>query len=102
MERHLGRPLRPEEVVHHVNGDRSDNRIENLRIFEDNGTHLREHGLERWDTARAIALRADGWTFKDIGQILGAKPQTIYKRLKENGLVTAFVRKGAARERSLI
>lgn len=43
MERKLRRRLRPGEIVHHKNGNPSDNRLENLEVLSSNGEHLRRH-----------------------------------------------------------
>lgn len=40
MEQHLGRKLSPKEVVHHINHERTDNRIENLQLFASQRDHL--------------------------------------------------------------
>lgn len=52
VEADLGRYLTPDEVVHHKNGDPSDNRLENLEMFATNADHLRHE----------LAGRVPNWT----------------------------------------
>lgn len=57
MERFIGRYLAPNEVVHHINHDRKDNRIENL-VLMDKKEHMKMHMKERHEKRRNDLLTA--------------------------------------------
>lgn len=55
-EQHIGRPLSLNEDVHHINGVKTDNGIENLEVI-DHGRHTKLTNFKRW-AAIAKAVRS--------------------------------------------
>lgn len=59
MQDKLGRPLTADEVVHHLNGDHTDDHPENLQVMSQ-AEHVRLHRDEliaaRWPTTEAMAV----------------------------------------------
>lgn len=76
MERHIGRVLLATEHVHHINGDKTDNRIENLMVIEKSAHHS-QHVAPSFDVDAAATLYKQGIGYRKLAALFGVARQNI-------------------------
>jgi len=87
MEQHLGRYLEPHEVVHHRNEVVTDNRIENLELFDSDSDHAKHTFCQFWplDSMKKWHYE-DNLRIAHIAGLIGRADKPVREKFQENGI----------------
>jgi transposase-like protein len=89
VEASIGRKLTRNEHVHHINGDKLDNRLSNLAIIE-GGEHVALHHRLVIDVEAIKSLRSQGLSVRSIAKQMGVSCKAISRRLQDIGVDTSI------------
>lgn len=93
MENHLNRYLFKDEVIHHINGIKDDNRIENLELVYNNALHVKEHNKNIKRDAKGKMLPSDPM-LEEIKVRLYNKDRGYTKEYSLSKLINTSYRRG--------
>lgn len=81
-EEMLNRPLNSEEVVHHINGDKTDNRPENLEVFATHAEHVKHHNHK---DGKKYSYKGSEYTVAELSEFSVVDYSVLTQRINKLG-----------------
>ncbi len=81
----IGRPLRSDEHVHHIDGDGWNNDPENLEVLDRKAHRARHRSAPLW-CSKAVMLAEDGKTIREIATQLNMPYRRVWRALQSRGV----------------